>query len=182
MGVRQNPAGDGSTDSGVRRMNAGVPDRSSSDVPQPGRRRMVRGAAAAVPTILTLHSGSASALARSSNLISETSAPSGSDPCLEVSNDKVEKRGDNLYDLGESRDHRVWVQPTADTKFYKNEKMKGRSLGWKEACNHTKSDLYYEKGGETITWRKRDKPGILISAAPYASFSGTGRILPPKYL
>src|SRR5690606_14887248 len=65
------------------------------------RRLVVRGAAAAVPTILTLRSGAA--LARSSNLVStstDLSDPEGDlFHCLDSSS--VEQVGANRYDLGE---------------------------------------------------------------------------------
>lgn len=198
MGVRQNPAGDGSTDGEVRRVNAGVPDRSSSEVPQPGRRRMVRGAAAAVPTILTLHSGAA--LARSSNLISETNSPADDSYCLDKSNlDHLE--GD-LYDLGDGGSHTVWKMPKKTTYYTekkqsqsgdwgqggnekkgkgggdslpKEEELAGDKLGREAACKYTGGDLHYKNGNKIKTWhREQNKPGILVSAIALSSFTGLG--------
>jgi hypothetical protein len=85
------------------------------------RRLIVRGVAAAVPTILSLHSGTA--LARSSNLIRtamdlpETldSAKGKVYTCLDEKS--VESLGDNLYDLGEPANAR-FTSIRADHNYY----------------------------------------------------------------
>jgi hypothetical protein len=82
----------------------------------PSRRRVVRGAAAVVPAILTLHSGAA--LARSSNLISTVAdVPDDTDifHCLDTNS--VDHVGGSVYDLGESGEATVTNIP-ADRTYY----------------------------------------------------------------
>ena len=88
-------------------MPEGTASPIDSPVVAPARRRLVlRGAAAAVPAILTLHSGSAVA-ARSSFLISGSTnvGADGKYRCLDLTNAVQDTTNRNLYDLGDDGQH-----------------------------------------------------------------------------
>jgi len=137
---------------------------SEANVPSPRRRALVRGAAAAVPTILTLHSGAA--LARSSNLLGtiDTLANS-SDPanCLDTTGlSTVEP---NVYDLGTTPSSTVNVLP-GDKTYYTNSSR--TTVANREAmCEN--GGTYYTSTGQPITL---PQGGGLVSATSLSSFAG----------
>ncbi len=116
---------------------------------QKSRRRMIRGAAVAVPTILTLHSGAA--LARTSNLISRApGAPvdgAGNNMCLNENSVAEVFDGGQRYDLGEPISAEVTNIPTLDGRqFYDNADLTGTPLGGQEMCERG-GTFYYEAAG-----------------------------------
>ncbi len=138
--------------------------------PSAGRRRMVlRGATAALPAILTLHSGAA--LARTSNLISlADGAPVdslGRNLCLNESS--VTPLGGNLYDLGEPASAQVTAIPTDRTYYTQsNSGQNSQKVTGLQMCQ-TGGDFYYQSSG----WKKVSVPrGGLVSATALASFAG----------
>lgn len=111
----------------------------------PARRRLLlRGATAAVPTILTLHSGSAMA-ARSSFLISRAvGTPEGADGsylCLDVSN--ATELEDGLYDLGDEGLYDV-TKIDGSASYYKDPDGSQRA-SVADLCES--GEFHYKRGG-----------------------------------
>ena len=120
---------------------------------QMSRRRMIRGAAAAVPTILTLHSGAA--LARTSNLISRADgAPvdaAGNNMCLDENSVAEVFEGGRRYDLGDPASGQVTNIPTLDGRqFYADTSLSGSPLTGQEMCERG-GTFYYEGEGATTS-------------------------------
>lgn len=110
---------------------------------------MLRGAAAAVPTILTLHSGAA--LARSSNLLHVADgAPvdaKGRNLCIDESSVKVESGPPKAFDLGEPAHADVTAIPTGRT-YYRDTAPDGPTISPQEMCQ-TGGEFYY-KGSPSL--------------------------------
>ncbi|MFP5407152.1 MAG: hypothetical protein ACLGHY_12730, partial [Gammaproteobacteria bacterium] len=111
------------------------------------RRVMLRGAAAAVPTILTLHSGAA--LARSSNLLSVADgAPvdaEGRNLCLDESSVELSPGSRKAYDLGEPPHANVTaIHP--ERGYYRDTQPGGEPVLPQEMCQ-TGGDFYIKEGG-----------------------------------
>lgn len=126
---------------------------SVSDAQRQSRRRMIRGATAAVPTILTLHSGAA--LARTSNLIGRApGAPvdaAGNNMCLNESSVAEVLEGGQRYDLGEPAHGEVTNIPTMDgRRFYDNDQLAGTPLTGQEMCERG-GTFYYESADPTAS-------------------------------
>lgn len=109
----------------------------------PARRRLVlRGAAAAVPTILTLHSGSAAA-ARSSFLISKADGTpvneQGKHMCMDLN--ASQEVAPNVYDLGDNPAPQI---TTIDSRaeYYKDANGSQRAYA-QEVCET--GDVFYKK-------------------------------------
>ena len=112
----------------------------------PRRRMLVRGAAAAVPTILTLHSGAA--LARTSNLISRApGAPTdaaGNNLCLNERSAAEILDGGQRYDLGDPVQAEVTQIPTSDGRqFYATQDLSGDPVSGQTMCEQG-GTFYYE--------------------------------------
>ena len=126
------------------------------------RRLVMRGAAAAVPSILTLRSGAA--LARSSNLIStaaDLSEPGGTDGqffhCLDASS--VEQVGVNRYDLGEPPQADV-TAISADKAYYDSAEANANQVTPAEMCQN--GGTYYVKAdGSSIEGKAPATPDFL---------------------
>lgn len=169
MTVRQDEAnGSGASldeAAGSTRVQSPAPSRQRLS-----RRLMLRGAGAALPAMLTLHSGAASALARSSNLISGSgeTQPDGTALCLD------ETAGvpldDGRIDLGDEGTGTVWQIP-GDGQYYAQANGT-EPLSAAEACERS-GDLYYASGSEVLKADKVNR-GLLISATALASFTGRG--------
>ncbi|MGI9343461.1 MAG: hypothetical protein ACR2QV_11470 [Gammaproteobacteria bacterium] len=137
-----------------------------------GRRALIKGAAGALPMILTLQSGAA--LARSSNLISSASAESAKDQygrtlCMDgKSVYPVDSGPANVYDMGEPPEAVVSV--IRDRKYYIW--SEGDGLGQvttEEMCD--RGGYYFVK--RRWGWRKvYVKRGMLVSATALSSFAG----------
>lgn len=114
-----------------------------------GRRALLRGAAAAVPTILTLHSGAA--LARSSNLLHVADgAPTdakGRNLCVDESSVKVDSRVPRVYDLNEPAHAQVTAIKSQRT-YYRATGQDAPRVTPQEMCR-TGGDFYY-KGSPTL--------------------------------
>lgn len=111
----------------------------------PARRRLVlRGAAAAVPSILTLHSGSALA-ARSSFLISRADGTALSDNgkylCMDLTG--ADQIGPDLYDLGDNPAPQI-TTIDGSAAYYKDAEGTQRASAI-EVCES--GELYYRSGG-----------------------------------
>lgn len=178
------------------------PDAPRGAATKVGRRAMLRGAAAAVPTILTLHSGAA--LARSSNLLHVADgAPvdaKGRNLCIDESSVKVESGPPKAYDLGEPAHANVTAIPTGRT-YYRDTGRDGPTVSPQEMCQ-TGGEFYY-KGNPSLDaldvpsasdsensvgfgvrmsadWQKKNQGwtkvsvprGGLVSATALASFAG----------
>ena len=125
---------------------------AKADLPLPGdresapaRRRLVlRGAAAAVPTVLTLHSGSALA-ARSSFLISRAEGMPLSDDgkylCMDLTG--TTEVGPNIYDLGDNSNPLV-TKIDGSATYYKDAEGNLPATVI-EVCET--GDPYYKRGG-----------------------------------
>lgn len=167
----------------------------SPSTPMPARRRiLVRGAAAAVPTILTLHSGSAVA-ARTSFLISKASgAPvdnAGRNMCLDLRSVK-EELAPNVYDLGDPPSPEVTYIRTTES-YYREQNESSATVSPMEMCE-SGGDYYVKTtgGGSTSTTTGSDRTvrvsspvdasadwnkvtvqkGVLVSATALSSFVG----------
>lgn len=139
------------------------------------RRALLRGAAAAVPTILTLNSGAA--LARSSNVISlthESSPPGTSHLCLDKNS--VDRLGNNRYDLGEPPQADVTAIPprkyyrTKDTDYRVSpDEMceQGGDYYYKTATSHYDDLRDKDRGWHKVSLRR----GGLVSATALGSFA-----------
>lgn len=116
------------------------------------RRLMVRGAAAAVPAILSLRSGAA--LARSSNLVStvadlpETGGTGGVYHCLDT--ESVEPVGANLYDLGTQGDAH-FTNIRADRRYFDEQ---GTQVSPAEMCQRG-GDYRTESSAEDTSFEEK---------------------------
>lgn len=136
-------------DSPVTKVMANPVQRERASAVRQGRRRMIRGATAVVPTILTLHSGAA--LARTSNLISRApGAPvdsAGNNMCLNEASVAEVMEGGQRYDLGDPVAAEVTNIPTTDGRiFYENPDLSGSPLSGQEMCEKG-GTFYYEAAG-----------------------------------
>jgi hypothetical protein len=134
------------------------------------RRVMIRGAAAALPTILTLHSGAA--LARSSNLISATIEvdPTGPNRCVALAD--VKPAG-SKYDLGEPPAARV--TEFGSGHLYATDEGGLNRVTPLQICDNPNADYWVstDLGG---TWNAVNQVppierGFLVSATAWSSFS-----------
>lgn len=137
-----------------------------------GRRALIKGAAGALPMILTLQSGAA--LARSSNLISSASPESAKDQygrtlCMDgQSVYPVEGGPDNVYDMGEPP--QAVVSAISDRQYYI----------WSQAdgLGEVTTEHVCERGGYYFVKRRWGwgkvyvKRGMLVSATALSSFAG----------
>lgn len=136
----------------------------------PARRRLVlRGAAAAVPTILTLHSGSAAA-ARSSFLISKADgAPVGADGkhmCMDLSGAQPVDGMSNVYDLGDNPAPQITKIDGAG-EYYKDGNGSERAYA-QEICET--GDVYYKK---TVTSSGLQSGTTTVDSSPVRQSSST---------
>lgn len=153
------------------------------------RRTLLRGATAAVPTILTLTSGAA--LARSSNCINLAQGapvdPDGRHLCLDFHS--VTRIGDKRYDLGAPPSGSVTRIP-ADRTYYRSGSTHKVSV--QEMCNSGGQYYYKTSGGalqsDASGWGSSGRGGVkddadtkkvtftvpkggMVSAAALASFA-----------
>jgi len=140
----------------------------SQDKPLIARRAIIKGAAGALPTILTLQSGAA--LARSSNLIRPvTDAATAKDAnnrtlCLS------QRSVDNVYqngqiDLGPSGYGHVTAITERD--YYREPHRRAASVTEQEMCEEGQT-VYFRRMG----WRSKQAPqGWLVSANNLGSFA-----------
>lgn len=143
------------------------------------RRILLRGAAAAVPTILTLHSGAA--LARTSNCISlaREAAPDGLNRNLCVDlvtppNPPTLVDG-NLYDLGEPPAAKVTAIPV--DREYRTEANNGANSTVKTPGDMCESGGTYWYKDDSDKWTEAQVPrGMMASATALGSFTGPGSI------
>ena len=149
-----------------------TPADASAEAPvSAGRRALLKGSVAAVPTILTLQSGAA--YARSSNVISASHVATtdrfGRTLCLDPESVDAVGGTRNLYDLNDppsasitaihDRDHRRAPNRSADQV--------------RESTMCTEGGVYYHKpwGGR---WQEvHVKQGVLVSATALTSFAGS---------
>lgn len=132
------------------------------------RRRLLRGAASSVPVILTLQSGAA--LARSSNLISESTEASALTEdgqyyrCLLLSSvDQI----DGGVDLGEPpAGEYVEIK---NMTFYTADNAGSATVSGATVCKNDVAYYYKDQGFKQI---RVEGGGLLFSAASHASFSG----------
>lgn len=137
-----------------------------------GRRALIKGAAGALPAILTLQSGAA--LARSSNMISTSSPEEAKDSygrtlCMDGrSVSPAQGEGGQVYDMGEPPYARVTA--IADREYYWHSEQDGfGKIDESEMCE--KGGTYYYKrrwGMGQVNVRK----GMLVSATALSSFAG----------
>ena len=140
----------------------------------PGRRALLRGAATAMPAILTLQSGAA--LARSSNLISAAGYDAkdrrGGTLCLDVSSVRRASRRHKQYDLGHPPYARVFR--LRDRDLHIKPEWRSRRISEKEVCKSGQPAYYparYSYRG--IEWKEVHVPrGIVVSATALRSFAG----------
>jgi hypothetical protein len=173
MTVRQDEA-NGSTQrldeaAGNTGAQSPVPSR-----PRLTRRLMLRGAGAALPAMLTLHSGAA--LARSSNLISGSGEVGGDGTALCL--DDVPPN-ETIVDLDESGSDIVWEMPERD--YYAGAELDGEGIlqpvgepiSAADACTQPGPHFYADGGGTYVPTQKLNR-GMLVSATAVASFTGRG--------
>jgi hypothetical protein len=137
------------------------------------RRAMLRGASAAVPAILTLHSGAA--LARSSNLISTSKyvgEQGGKYRCLDFDGIGGTEQP-NVFDLGNPAMGHV-TRIDADSRYYSSDPNRYTWGGYPQEVSKQKmcadGGTYYRKD----RYRTREvkvKRGVLVSATALSSFS-----------
>ena len=135
-----------------------------------GRRALIKGAAVALPAILTLQSGAA--LARSSNMISTTTSDAkdgdGRTLCMDArSVTPVEGDGGNLYDLGEPPHARVQAIEERDY-YWKPSRGGWTQIDESEMCERGGTYTYNSYGPKTVDVRN----GMLVSATALSSFAG----------
>ena len=146
--------------------------------PVPARRRiLMRGAAAALPTILTLRSGAAAAVARSSNVISEAIG-GPSDRVYNCLGEDAARGGiikgtstvPTRYDLGD--------KPSGDyVQILERDYYVGADastpISEKTMCE-TSGEFLYKEGsdGDWQTFKVNNK-GMLVSATALSSFAGS---------
>ncbi len=113
------------------------------------RRVMLRGAAAAVPTILTLHSGAA--LARSSNLLSVADGAAtdrdGRNLCVDESTVELNPGTRKAYDLGQPP--QADVTAISPRTYYRDASGSGATVSPQEMCQN--GGDYYYKGDSGLT-------------------------------
>lgn len=179
MTVRQDEA-NGSTQrldeaAGNTGAQSPVPSR-----PRLTRRLMLRGAGAALPAMLTLHSGAA--LARSSNLISGSGEVGGDGTALCLDESAGTPLEENLVDLGDdlsSGEGTVWEMPERD--YYAGAEFNGEGIlqpvgepiSAADACTQPGPHFYADGGGTYVPTQKLNR-GMLVSATAVASFTGRG--------
>jgi hypothetical protein len=143
-----------------------------------GRRALLRGAMATVPTVMTLHSGAA--LARSSNLVGagpDAGADGGQYRCLDTET-VYQTSNPNVYDLGDPPMAHV-TTIRSDTTYYRLETM-GSSENLKPTDPVTgptmckEGGTFFRKSGYT-SGNVEVKRGVLVSATALVSFSGAIR-------
>lgn len=143
-----------------------------------GRRALLRGALATVPTVMTLHSGAA--LARSSNLVGagpDAGADGGQYRCLDTET-VYQTSNPNVYDLGDPPMAHVTTMRT-DVAYYRLENA-GSSANLKPTDPVTgptmcrEGGTFFRKSGYT-SGKVEVKRGVLVSATALASFSGAIR-------
>lgn len=157
-GIKENDKG---THAGASQYADGSPV-NAGPVAAPARRRlMLRGAAAAVPTILTLHSGSAIA-ARSSFLISRADgAPvneQGKHMCLDLTGST--EVAPNVYDLGDNPSPPAPQVTTIDStaEYYKDPSGSQQALA-QEICET--GDVFYKKTAGDIAAASPGESGMV---------------------
>jgi hypothetical protein len=167
-----------------------VPVKAPADAPaNASRRALLRGASAALPTILTLHSGAA--LARSSNLMgtvdsaSRAKTQNGQIQCLDRAS-AVDGTPTRL-DLGEQP--MLHVQYITPRNYYRG-KSNGqggdlsRPVSIETMCREGGVFWYREQSGwwwTEVTWksttpgynRRGVEPGFLVSATALSSFASS---------
>jgi hypothetical protein len=133
--------------------------------PNLSRRAMLRGATAAVPTILTL--GSGAALAASSNLLGTTQTPTTTDVnCLDPSSTQGPLVSNpNVYDLGSPPYGEVTIIPA--TNRYRNPAT-GLDMTTSEVCQ-LNGTVQVKYGGSGPWVSKTRYPGAMASATALAS-------------
>lgn len=145
--------------------------QSTAHGPSARRRALVRGAFAAVPTVLTLHSGAA--LARSSNLIGTIDVPKQDESafCLETTGlTTVPDTNPPMYDLG--------AQPTANVREYSHTRQYYSDYSCTvkaypgDMCRNGGS-YWYKKSDGTKVKVQFPTGGGLVSATALSSFAGT---------
>ena len=130
------------------------------------RRRMLRAAVATAPVIATLPTGAA--LARSSNLIGQTSG-SGTDAagrtlCLNLNSGTY---SNGLLDLGVPPDGNLTAIKPRD--YRKDDSFWAGEISEKAMCNQGGRFYYWSSG-----WRTANVPrGIVVSATALSSFAGS---------
>lgn len=156
----------------------GSVEQARTPVAQPGlsRRSLLRGAYVAVPTILTLNSGVAAAIARSSNLIGARTSgmPPGDKYCFDArAYDPLpgSRSGKLRYDLGPNPDFDVVRIP--GSLDYQDSGSPGVLVSGETVCT-TEGNYQYRVPG-TDTWTDLNdtgKPSVLVSATALTSFAG----------
>ena len=135
-----------------------------------GRRAILRGGVTIMPAILTLHSGAAAALARSSNLIS--AAPGARDVngdvwCMDTSTANLLPGG--KYDFKDPGYATVNVIP--DTHYYEGPGQSGAVKTADQFCESGGSANYKLSTGGSMQTGNLQSPGIVVSSNAYNSVS-----------
>lgn len=166
---------------GMTTQDAGMLGKAGDEGGAPvssGRRALLRGAMATVPTVMTLHSGAA--LARSSNLVGagpDAGADGGQYRCLDTET-VYQTSNPNVYDLGDPPMAHVTTIRT-DVAYYRLENV-GSSGNLKPTDPVTGPTMcrdggtFFRKSGYT-SGKVEVKRGVLVSATALASFSGAIR-------
>jgi len=147
-----------------------------TDKPVVSRRAILRGVSVAVPTILTLNSGVAAAVARSSNLIGavRSGAPPGDKLCFDASAyDPLPgwRSGKIRYDLGRRPDFDVVRIPSSLN--YRDAGSPRVLVNPEKVCTTSGDYQYQVPGSETWTGlADTRKPSMLLSATALTSFVG----------
>ena len=139
------------------------------------RRALLTGAVKAAPVVLTLQSGAA--LARSSNIISASSASymdgSGRTLCLNTSSVDTVDETYGLYDLGDPASGHLTA---INERNYRVEPRR-RATKIDESNMCMRGGTYYSRHRNSSgrrSWRSVDVPrGVLVSATALASFAGS---------
>lgn len=142
------------------------------------RRALLRGAGAAVPTIMTLHSGAA--LAASSNLIgtnefTPVQTEYGGTPCVNASTtDGMPQSG--VYDLGQTPIGEVNVIPEGVTfRTAPNNGSNSAIVSHADMCYRGPGPFHYHDG---VTWKSVTVPqGGLASATALSSFANAPGVI-----
>lgn len=151
------------SDSPAAGVDAPVVQDSSANLT---RRAMLRGATAAVPTILTL--GSGAALAASSNLLATNTTPTTTDVnCLDpASTQGTLPTNPNVYDLGSPPYADVTVIPSANR--YRNPAT-NTDMTTSQVCRFS-GKVQVKYNGTGMWYEKTRTTGAMASAAALASF------------
>jgi hypothetical protein len=154
----------------VNRAPETAPSRAKA--PVVGRRALLRGASAAVPAILTLHSGAA--LARTSNLLGvapDAAAEGGKYRCLDFDG-IAPTENPRVFDLGEPPMAHV-TRIDAEAKYYRLDP----DASWGERIDRVTPQAMCQEGGtfyrKDTTWKPvkvQVKRGAMMSATAAASF------------